>query len=86
MSIIKALLVGLGCAIAAFVLVVALELVAMAMGVGGPFADVAKTGSGGLGAWSAGFSELAFILAVIAGVMGAAWSYRRQRRLRRLRR
>ncbi len=85
MIALKALLVGLGVAIVVFVLIVALELVATVIGIATPFVDLVATGSGGLGAWSVGFSESALSLAVIAGIIGFAFSVRRQmkRRLRR---
>ncbi len=84
MFVVKALLVGLGVAIVVFVFVVALELAAMAIGIATPFLDVVSTGSGGLGAWSSGFSESALRLALVAGIIGFAFSLRRQMR-RRLR-
>jgi hypothetical protein len=84
MFVIKALLVGVGVATVVFLFLVALQLAAMATGVAAPFLDLVSTGSGGLGAWSAGFSEAALSLALVAGIIAFAFSLRRQMR-RRLR-
>jgi hypothetical protein len=78
MWVVKALLVGVGVAIVVGLSVVALELAAMVLDVATPFLDMVTTGSGGLGAVSVGFSESALCLAVIAGVIGFAFSLRRQ--------
>ena len=83
MALVKALLVGVGVAIAVFLILVAFELAAMAIGIAAPFLDTVSTGSGGLGAWSAGFSESALSLALVAGIIGFALSVRRQVRRRR---
>ncbi len=80
MTLIKPLVVGLGTSILVFLAILGLGLVAMAFGIAMPFVSLAATGSGGLGAWSAGFSESALTLAVVAGILGFGFSHRRERR------
>jgi hypothetical protein len=79
LSIIKAFLFG--CLVGAGVLVLTVVLQS-AIAIAG--ASIEISGSGGLWAWSAGFSELSVISAFVGAVAGSVWSYRRQRRRARL--
>ena len=82
MVLTKALLIGFGVAIIVLILTIAAELAATLLGFAAPFINAVETGSGGLGAWSAGFSESALGLAIVCGIIAFGLSYRRQLRKR----